>query len=171
MDDRVEGDRPVGSRVQTAVQSGAEGRIEGALPNGREAQGVVEGRRLADGEVVAEQSRRGTVAEGLAERIRELVDAADMSAAREAQGESLGALQDTAAILAHFNAFSLKALASEGPAMRVHTATLHALQTDLLKTFRKIREMKEKLKKAFPNAFEEASLIVSESGLHVDEDD
>ncbi|CAI5509339.1 unnamed protein product, partial [Closterium sp. Naga37s-1] len=140
----------------TAVESGAEGCMrEGEAVEARDAEsaGTAE-RRLPDGGVASTGiSGRGAVAEGLAEdeaeaegvaegvaeRIRALVDVGDMGAVREAQGASLGALQDTAAILAHFNAFSLKALASEAPAMRAHTAALHALQSDLMRTFRKIR--------------------------------
>ncbi|CAI5991270.1 unnamed protein product, partial [Closterium sp. NIES-65] len=152
----------------TTVESGAEGCVgEGEAEGGQAESASGAERRVADGEVAAAgaTSGRGAVAEcsgerfgeglaeGLAERIRALVDAADMGAVWEAQGSSLGALQDTAAILAHFNAFSLKALASEAPAMRSHTAALHALQSDLMRSFRKIREMKAKLRKAFPNAF------------------
>ncbi|CAI5473549.1 unnamed protein product, partial [Closterium sp. Yama58-4] len=153
----------------TAVQNGAEGCKGEGEDEGREAESAGGAEQsLPDGEAPSAgvTPGRGAVAEGsgerlgeglaedLAERIRALVDVADMGAVREAQGESLGALQDTAAILAHFNAFSLKALASEAPAMRAHTAVLHALQSDLMRSFRKIREMKAKLRKAFPNAFE-----------------
>ncbi|CAI7802564.1 unnamed protein product [Closterium sp. NIES-54] len=179
----------------TTVESGAEGFMgEGEAAEAREAEsaGTAE-RRLPDGEVasagisgrdaVAEGSAEGLaeglvereadgLAEGLAERIRTMVDAADMGAVQEAQGASLGALQDTAAILAHFNAFSLKALACEAPTMRAHTAALQALQADLMRTFRKIREMKAKLRKAFPNAFKEGEEIVAlQPGLQVDEEE
>eukprot|EP00897_Mesotaenium_endlicherianum_P009234 jgi/Mesen1/8339/ME000461S07755 len=92
------------------------------------------------------------------QEVRDLMPADDLAELQQLQLTILGRLQDSNAVLAHFNDFSARSLAAVVNDFSRNTRLLRGMRTDLDAIFRRIRNLKERIKKHHPDAFEQAGL-------------
>ncbi|XP_010923680.1 kxDL motif-containing protein LO9-177 isoform X2 [Elaeis guineensis] len=69
----------------------------------------------------------------------------------------LGRLQDSNAVLAHFNEYSERCYAEVSGDFSRNTQLLKSIKSDLDHIFTKLRSMKAKLKATYPDAFPDGS--------------
>lgn len=90
--------------------------------------------------------------EAAAREIQELINAGHLAELRRLQLQILGGLQDGNAVLAHVNDFAARSLAAAAADFARHTRQLAAMRADLDHVFKRVRTLKEKLQKAYPEA-------------------
>jgi len=102
-----------------------------------------------DGEKIAAASSAA------AERIQNLLSASDVETLKHHQLLILGRLQDSNAVLSHFNDFSERSFAAVANDFSHNTRLLKSMKVDLDYVFRKIGTLKARIQKQYPDAFKE----------------
>eukprot|EP00850_Spirogloea_muscicola_P009973 SM000057S18403 [mRNA] locus=s57:407607:408380:+ [translate_table: standard] len=79
------------------------------------------------------------------------------SAASRASGLGLGRLQDSNAVLSHFNDYSARSFAAVAGDLAGSARVLRSMKADLDHIFRRIRSLQERIQKHHPEALEQAA--------------
>uniref|UniRef100_A0A0E0GQY9 KxDL domain-containing protein n=1 Tax=Oryza nivara TaxID=4536 RepID=A0A0E0GQY9_ORYNI len=94
----------------------------------------------------------------VAARFRSLVDTGDIGAIRQTQHLILGRLQDSNAVLTHFNEYSEQCFAEVSNDFASKTRLLKSMKDDLDHIFLKLRSMKSRLAATYPDAFPDGAM-------------
>ncbi|XP_074587326.1 kxDL motif-containing protein LO9-177 [Curcuma longa] len=86
-----------------------------------------------------------------------LVNAEDVESIRKLQYFILGRLQDSNAVLSHFNEFSERCYTEVSGDLTRNVRLMKSMKSDLDHIFMKLRSIKAKLKTAHPDAFPDDS--------------
>ncbi|KAL6894602.1 hypothetical protein ACP4OV_008700 [Aristida adscensionis] len=97
-------------------------------------------------------------AEEVAAQFRSLVDAEDVASIRQMQHLILGRLQDSNAVLTHFNEFSEQCFVEVSNDFASKTRLLKSMKADLDHIFTKLRGMKTRLAATYPDAFPDGAM-------------
>ncbi|GER24644.1 KxDL motif-containing protein 1 [Striga asiatica] len=100
-----------------------------------------------------------SAAEELSREFKTLVDSKDLESLRQSQNLILGRLQDSNAVLSHFNEYSENCFAEVSPDFSNHTRLLKSMKSDLDYIFLKLRTLKGKIMATYPDAFPDNSMI------------
>ncbi|KAF7842468.1 kxDL motif-containing protein 1 [Senna tora] len=96
--------------------------------------------------------------EELSREVKTLVSAQDLHSLKQLQLTILGRLQDSNAVLSHFNDFSENCFAEISGDISRNTRILKSMKSDLDYIFLKLRSMKSKLSATYPDAFPDDSV-------------
>ncbi|KAK7318786.1 hypothetical protein RJT34_03493 [Clitoria ternatea] len=96
--------------------------------------------------------------EEISREFKTLVSSDDLHALNHMQHTILGRLQDSNAVLTHFNDFSQNCFGEICGDMARNTRILKSVKSDLDYIFQKLRSMKSKIKTTYPDAFPEDSM-------------
>ncbi|GLJ52367.1 hypothetical protein SUGI_1114020 [Cryptomeria japonica] len=88
-------------------------------------------------------------------QIHTLLNKDDINTLKNLQLLILGRLQDSNAVLSHFNVYSENCFADVASDFSKNTRLLKSMKTDLDYIFRKIRSMKARISSQYPNAFKD----------------
>lgn len=91
-----------------------------------------------------------------ADKIHNLLSASDVDTLKHQQLLILGRLQDSNAVLSHFNDFSERSFTAVANDFSQNTRLLKSMKTDLDYVFRKIGSLKTRIQKQYPDAFKDA---------------
>lgn len=94
----------------------------------------------------------------VAEQFRSLVSAEDVGSIKQAQHLILGRLQDSNAVLTHFNEYSEQCFAEVSGDFASKTRLLKSMKDDLDHIFMKLRSMKMRLAATYPDAFPDGAM-------------
>ncbi|CAM0875759.1 unnamed protein product [Alopecurus aequalis] len=94
----------------------------------------------------------------VAEQFRSLVSAEDVGSIKQAQHLILGRLQDSNAVLTHFNDYSEQCFAEVSGDFASKTRLLKSMKDDLDHIFMKLRSMKTRLAATYPDAFPDGAM-------------
>uniref|UniRef100_A0ACD6A3M9 Uncharacterized protein n=1 Tax=Avena sativa TaxID=4498 RepID=A0ACD6A3M9_AVESA len=94
----------------------------------------------------------------VAEQFRSLVSAEDVGSIKQAQHLILGRLQDSNAVLTHFNEYSEQCFAELSGDFASKTRLLKSMKDDLDHIFLKLRSMKSRLAATYPDAFPDGAM-------------
>ncbi|CAI9261915.1 uncharacterized protein LOC111882502 [Lactuca sativa] len=109
-----------------------------------------------------EQSEKEAIAaasEELSQEFKTLIDSQDMDSLKQLQHIILGRLQDSNAVLSHFNDYSENCYAEVSSDLYTNTRLLKSMKLDLDYIFQKLRSLKAKIKATYPDAFPDDSTI------------
>ncbi|KAK4254733.1 hypothetical protein QN277_010072 [Acacia crassicarpa] len=95
--------------------------------------------------------------EELSREFKTLVNTEDLHSLEQLQHTILGRLQDSNAVLSHFNEFSENCFAEISGDISRNTRLLKSMKSDLDYIFLKLRSMKSKLSATYPDAFPDYS--------------
>ncbi|KAJ4769137.1 kxDL motif protein [Rhynchospora pubera] len=95
--------------------------------------------------------------EEVSQQFRSLIDTADVDTIKHTQHQILGRLQDSNAVLSHFNEYSEQCYAELSGEFARKTRLLKSIKSDLDHIFTKLRSMKTKLKATYPDAFPDSA--------------
>ncbi|XP_078436956.1 kxDL motif protein [Wolffia australiana] len=99
-----------------------------------------------------------SASEEVSRQFRTLVDASDIDSLKQLQHLILGRLQDSNAVLTHFNEYSERCYAEVRGDFTRSTHLLKSMKADLDHIFIRLRSMKAKLQETYPDAFPEGVL-------------
>ncbi|KAJ4702984.1 kxDL motif-containing protein 1-like [Melia azedarach] len=88
-----------------------------------------------------------------------LINADDLDSVKQLQYLILGRLQDSNAVLSHFNEYSENCFAEVSGDFSRNTRLLKSMNADLDYIFQKLRSMKVKILATYPDAFPDESTI------------
>ncbi|KAL2649287.1 hypothetical protein R1flu_017415 [Riccia fluitans] len=91
-----------------------------------------------------------------AQQIRDMLSSDDVASLTHLQMLILGRLQDSNAVLSHFNEFSERSFAAVANDFSRNTRLLKSMKADLDHIFRRIRGLKNRLAAQYPEAFKES---------------
>ncbi|KAK6267466.1 hypothetical protein QUC31_011626 [Theobroma cacao] len=86
-------------------------------------------------------------------QFKTLIDTNDLDSLKHLQHLILGRLQDSNAVLSHFNEYSEHCFAEVSSDFSRNTRLLKSMKSDLNYIFQKLRSMKEKIMATYPDAF------------------
>ncbi|XVF75069.1 hypothetical protein PTKIN_Ptkin13bG0158900 [Pterospermum kingtungense] len=95
--------------------------------------------------------------EEVSRQFKTLIDANDLDSLKHLQLLILGRLQDSNAVLSHFNEYSEHCFAEISSDFAKNTRILKSMKSDLDYVFQKLRSMKAKIKATYPDAFPDES--------------
>ncbi|WOK99520.1 kxDL motif-containing protein 1 [Canna indica] len=95
--------------------------------------------------------------EDISRQFRTLVNAEEVESIKQLQHLILGRLQDSNAVLSHFNDYSERCYAEVSTDFTRNVRLLKSMKSDLDHIFMKLRNMKAKLKATYPDAFDDGS--------------
>ncbi|XP_020092251.1 kxDL motif-containing protein 1 [Ananas comosus] len=110
--------------------------------------------------VVEEEEERESIraaSEEVARQFTTLIDSGDVESIKQTQHLILGRLQDSNAVLSHFNEYSERCFAELSGDFAKRTRLLKSMKSDLDYIFMKLRSMKAKLVATYPDAFPDGS--------------
>ncbi|KAG0496275.1 hypothetical protein HPP92_000966 [Vanilla planifolia] len=110
---------------------------------------------MAEGEEAAMQA----ASEEVSRHFKTLINSEDVESIKQIQHLILGRLQDSNAVLSHFNVYSEQCFAEISGDFSRNTRLLKSMKSDLDYIFMKLRSMKSRLKAVYPDAFPDASTI------------
>ncbi|KAE8709131.1 putative carboxylesterase 17-like isoform 1 [Hibiscus syriacus] len=90
-------------------------------------------------------------------QFKTLIDANDLDSLRHLQLLILGRLQDSNAVLSHFNDYSEHCFPEVSSDFSRNTRMLKSMKSDLDYIFQKLRSMKAKIMATYPDAFPDES--------------
>ncbi|KAL1829522.1 hypothetical protein ACET3Z_007934 [Daucus carota] len=93
----------------------------------------------------------------LSSEFKTLVDSQDLDSLKQLQNLILGRLQDSNAVLSHFNEYSEQCFSEVSSDMSKNTRLLKSMKSDLDYIFQKLRSMKAKIVATYPDAFPDDS--------------
>eukprot|EP00243_Klebsormidium_subtile_P003033 TRINITY_DN16169_c0_g1_i1.p1 TRINITY_DN16169_c0_g1~~TRINITY_DN16169_c0_g1_i1.p1 ORF type:complete len:128 (+),score=26.76 TRINITY_DN16169_c0_g1_i1:507-890(+) len=96
--------------------------------------------------------------EALVNEVERLMDKGDVEKLKGLQLQILSLLENSHAVLAHFNDSSAQSYAEVARSFSVNTKILKEMRSDLDYIFRKIRVLRARISKYFPHAFDETVL-------------
>ncbi|KAJ3025945.1 UNVERIFIED_CONTAM: hypothetical protein HDU68_006444 [Siphonaria sp. JEL0065] len=106
-----------------------------------------------------------------ASRLASAVPEAPVAQISNTQAESLAALTATEASLASFNTFSANRFETNADRINTHVTMLKTMKADLDSVFRRIRALKSKLAKKYPEHYRDAVSRANLSDLSLEDDD
>ncbi|XP_020523886.1 kxDL motif-containing protein 1 isoform X2 [Amborella trichopoda] len=112
-------------------------------------------------DVQMDVSERGCIeaaSEEVSHQFRTLLNSEDVDTLKHLQLLILGRLQDSNAVLSHFNDFSEQCYAEVVSDFTRSTHVLRSMKADLDHIFQTLRSMKAKISSHYPDAFKEASI-------------
>ncbi|XP_058099186.1 kxDL motif-containing protein LO9-177 [Magnolia sinica] len=97
-------------------------------------------------------------------QFKTLINAEDVESLKQLQHLILGRLQDSNAVLSHFNEYSEQCYAEISGDFLRNTRLLKSMKSDLDHIFQKLRSMKTKILTTYPDAFpvDSASVILDQ---------
>ncbi|XWS11543.1 hypothetical protein CRYUN_Cryun37aG0007400 [Craigia yunnanensis] len=95
--------------------------------------------------------------EELSRQFKTLIDANDLDSLKHLQLLILGRLQDSNAVLSHFNEYSEHCFTEVSSDFSRNTRILKSMKSDLDYIFQKLRSMKAKIMAIYPDAFPDES--------------
>ncbi|XVF23122.1 hypothetical protein REPUB_Repub13aG0010500 [Reevesia pubescens] len=95
--------------------------------------------------------------EEVSRQFKTLIDANDLDSLKHLQLLILGRLQDSNAVLSHFNEYSEHCFAEVSSDFSRNTRLLKSMKSDLDYIFQKLRNMKAKIMATYPDAFPDES--------------
>ncbi|KAF5472577.1 hypothetical protein F2P56_009286 [Juglans regia] len=107
-----------------------------------------------------EQAETETVrvaSEGVSREFKTLIDAEDLDSLKQLQHLILGRLQDSNAVLSHFNEYSEHCFDEVSGDFSRNTRLLRSMKSDLDYIFQKLRSMKSRILATYPDAFPDGS--------------
>lgn len=107
-------------------------------------------------EPLQKQSIRGASSE-IANEFKTLIDSENLDSVKQLQHLILGRLQDSNAVLTHFNEYSEHCFAEVSADFSRNTRMLKSIKSDLDYIFQKLRSMKAKILATYPDAFPDES--------------
>ncbi|GMH01416.1 hypothetical protein Nepgr_003255 [Nepenthes gracilis] len=90
-------------------------------------------------------------------QFKTLINADDLESIKQMQNLILGRLQDSNAVLSHFNDFAENCFAEIMADFSRNTRLLRSMKSDLDHIFQKLRSMKAKILATYPDAFPDSS--------------
>ncbi|XP_052179438.1 uncharacterized protein LOC127792856 [Diospyros lotus] len=106
-----------------------------------------------------EKERIEAASEEVSREFKTLVNAEDLNALKQLQHLVLGRLQDSHAVLSHFNEYSENCYAEVSSDFSRNTRLLKSMKSDLDYIFQKLRSLKAKIMATYPDAFPDDSAI------------
>ncbi|XP_059666190.1 kxDL motif-containing protein LO9-177 [Cornus florida] len=109
-----------------------------------------------------DQSEKESIREASEEVSREfktLIDAEELDSLKQLQLLILGRLQDSNAVLSHFNEYSENCFEEVSSDFSKNTRLLQSMKSDLDYIFQKLRSLKMKILATYPDAFPDGSTI------------
>ncbi|GFP95961.1 kxdl motif-containing protein 1 [Phtheirospermum japonicum] len=100
-----------------------------------------------------------SASEEISREFKTLVDSQDLDSLRQSQNLILGRLQDSNAVLSHFNEYSENCFAEVSADFTKNTRLLKSMKSDLDYIFLKLRSLKAKIMATYPDAFPDNSTI------------
>ncbi|XP_047332708.1 kxDL motif-containing protein 1 [Impatiens glandulifera] len=97
--------------------------------------------------------------EELSREFQTLINSEDLDSLKKMQNLILGRIQDSNAVLTHYNEYSENCYVSVSNDLARNTRILKSMKTDLDYIFLKLRNMKAKLVATYPDAFSEGSTV------------
>ncbi|KAL9147563.1 hypothetical protein ABFS82_13G180600 [Erythranthe guttata] len=94
-----------------------------------------------------------SASEEITTEFQTLVDSQDLDSIKQSQNLILGRLQDSNAVLSHFNDYSENCFADVSADFSKNTRLLRTMKSDLDYIFQKLRSMKGKIVATYPDAF------------------
>ncbi|KAK8961771.1 hypothetical protein KSP40_PGU018717 [Platanthera guangdongensis] len=107
----------------------------------------------------SEEEAIRVASEEVARQFKTLVNTDDVETIKHLQHLILGRLQDSNAVLTHFNDYSEHCFAEISGDFSKNTRLLKSMKSDLDHIFLKLRSMKSRLNAMYPDAFPDASTI------------
>ncbi|KAJ4980530.1 hypothetical protein NE237_031367 [Protea cynaroides] len=107
-----------------------------------------------------EQSEKEVIrdaSEDVSRQLKALINVDDLETLKQLQNLILGRLQDSNAVLSHFNDVSEQCFAEMSGDLSKNTRLLRSMKTDLDYIFQKLRSMRAKIKVTYPDAFSDPS--------------
>ncbi|GAV67249.1 KxDL domain-containing protein [Cephalotus follicularis] len=101
----------------------------------------------------AERESIRAASKEVSREFKTLINAEDLDSLKQAQNRILGRLQDSNAVLSHFNEYSENCFAEVSGDFSKNTRLLRSLKSDLDYIFLKLRSMKAKILATYPDAF------------------
>ncbi|EXB75231.1 hypothetical protein L484_026013 [Morus notabilis] len=95
--------------------------------------------------------------EDISHHFKTLVNARDLDSLKQTQHLILGRLQDSNAVLSHFNEYSENCYAEVSGDLTKTTRVLKSMKSDLDYIFQKLRSMKSRILATYPDAFPDDS--------------
>ncbi|ESW31544.1 hypothetical protein PHAVU_002G246900 [Phaseolus vulgaris] len=105
-----------------------------------------------------ESESRKLGSEEISREFKTLVNSSDLHYLNHLQHTILGRLQDSNAVLSHFNDFSQHCFAEISGDIARNTRVLKSVKSDLDYIFQKLRSMKSKVMATYPDAFPQDSM-------------
>lgn len=105
-----------------------------------------------------EESRREASKE-VSREFKTLINGDDLDSLKQLQYLILGRLQDSNAVMSHFNEYSENCFAEVAGDFSRNTRLLKSMKSDLDYIFQKLRSMKAKILATYPDAFPDDSTI------------
>ncbi|KAJ9558109.1 hypothetical protein OSB04_012723 [Centaurea solstitialis] len=109
-----------------------------------------------------EQSGKQAIAAAskeVSDEFKTLIRQQDLDSLKQLQHIILGRLQDSNAVLSHFNDYSENCFAEVSSDLSKNTRLLKSMKSDLDYIFLKLRGLKAKIKATYPDAFPDDSTI------------
>ncbi|KAL3833708.1 hypothetical protein ACJIZ3_008444 [Penstemon smallii] len=97
--------------------------------------------------------------EEISREFKTLVDSQDLDSLKHSQNLILGRLQDSNAVLSHFNDYSENCFSEVSADFTKNTRLLRSMKSDLDYIFQKLRSLKGKIVATYPDAFPDHSMI------------
>ncbi|WCJ24286.1 hypothetical protein M5689_006258 [Euphorbia peplus] len=108
-----------------------------------------------------EESSIGDASSEISTDFKTLIDSHNLDSLKQLQHLMLGRLQDSNAVLTHFNEYSEHCFAEVSSDFSRNTRVLKSIKSDLDYIFLKLRSMKAKILATYPDAFpDESSQVV-----------
>ncbi|POO00968.1 kxDL motif protein [Trema orientale] len=95
--------------------------------------------------------------EEVSRHFKTLIDTRDLDSLNQMQNLILGRLQDSNAVLSHFNEYSENCFAEVSGDFSRNTRILKSMKSDLDYIFQKLRSMKSRILATYPDAFPDGS--------------
>ncbi|KAK1407739.1 hypothetical protein QVD17_39365 [Tagetes erecta] len=99
--------------------------------------------------------------EEVSQEFKTLIDSQDLDSLKHLQHIILGRLQDSNAVLSHFNDYSEQCFSEVSSDLSAHTRLLKSMKLDLDYIFQKLRSIKAKINATYPDAFPDESTLES----------
>ncbi|GLT44500.1 hypothetical protein SLA2020_183910 [Shorea laevis] len=109
----------------------------------------------------------GAASEAVATEFKTLIDPQDVDSLKQLQHLILGRLQDSNAVLSHFNEYSENCLSEVSGDFARNTRLLKSIKSDLDYIFQKLRTIKAKLIATYPDAFPDEAALDRRPDLEV----
>ncbi|XP_059288572.1 kxDL motif-containing protein LO9-177 [Lycium barbarum] len=100
-----------------------------------------------------------SASEEISKQFKTLINSQDLESLKQLQNLILGRLQDSNAVLSHFNEYSEHCFAEVSADFSRNTRLLKSMKSDLDYIFQKLRSMKAKIISTYPDALPDNTTI------------
>ncbi|VFQ93326.1 unnamed protein product [Cuscuta campestris] len=106
-----------------------------------------------------EKGQTKAASEEISREVKTLIDSHDLDSLKQLQLLILGRLQDSNAVLSHFNDYSEHCFAEVSADFSRNTRLFKTMKADLDYIFQKLRSMKAKILSTYPDALQDEATI------------